>query len=484
MKILIIEQTNQAGHKKSWRITPQESPAVFGSSRLAQIISQDPTTTPIEGVFEFKNNEWMFYDLHRERIENALTCKIDDEILLKLDSSQLKILCFEKKTNVSESLDQSATAAEAQKNDSSRKPYQLFVVRHGKQVLETRVLEFSENFKSDKIENCPTMKPVQADSWNRQTVGLYEISQKTVYLKSQNDISGFSKSDLLDEDSQKNATIIISASFLIGLLALFSPKGSTDFAPPEIPKTVQRIIVRNEVRKPKSASAPIAERTPSSIPEPTQSEKTTGSKVAHLLKNIQSGRISTLIGKVSAQIAKSKNLIISGGLAAGTAQTGPALSALGPVDKSGRDWSTDAKGAGLTVNTQGKGGGKNTHSFGSLAGGKVGSGGVGLIEDESEVTGGLDRDIIAQYIKSQLGQILYCYERQLSAQPDLFGKVAIRFEIGSAGEVTSQKIGDTTLKNSSVEGCILNRVAAWKFPAPQGGTKVLVTYPFLFKSTN
>lgn len=89
------------------------------------------------------------------------------------------------------------------------------------------------------------------------------------------------------------------------------------------------------------------------------------------------------------------------------------LSALGSSERSGRDWSTDAKGAGLTVNTQGKGGGKNTQGLGTLQGGKVGTGGVGLIEDESEVVGGLDRDIIAQYIKTQLGQILYCYERQL-----------------------------------------------------------------------
>lgn len=107
-----------------------------------------------------------------------------------------------------------------------------------------------------------------------------------------------------------------------------------------------------------------------------------------------------------------------------------------------------------------------------------------MIEDESEIVGGLDREIIAQYIKTQLGQILYCYERQLSAQPDLFGKVAVKFEIGPTGQVGFAKIGDTTLKNSTVEGCILNRIAGWKFPTPQGGTKVLVTYPFLFKSTN
>ncbi len=107
-----------------------------------------------------------------------------------------------------------------------------------------------------------------------------------------------------------------------------------------------------------------------------------------------------------------------------------------------------------------------------------------MIEDESEIIGGLDREVIAQYIKTQLGQILYCYERQLSASPDLYGKIAVKFTIAGSGQVETQSINDTTLKNHSVGNCILNKVSKWKFPEPRGGTKVLVTYPFLFKSTN
>jgi TonB family protein len=121
---------------------------------------------------------------------------------------------------------------------------------------------------------------------------------------------------------------------------------------------------------------------------------------------------------------------------------------------------------------------------GKLHAGKTGSGGIGLLEEEGEISGGLDKEIIASYIKSQLGQILYCYERQLSARPDLFGKVSVRFTIGSSGQVDEQSIADTSLKDKLVESCILQRVGKWKFPAPDGGTRVLVTYPFLFKSTN
>src|SRR5687768_5498130 len=112
MKILIIEQHTKLGHKKSWKITPQESPAVFGSSRLAQVISQDPYATPFEGVFEFRNDGWAFFDLHKERIENSLTCKIESEKTLQFEESELKITCIEKKISLSEIIDQSAESPE------------------------------------------------------------------------------------------------------------------------------------------------------------------------------------------------------------------------------------------------------------------------------------------------------------------------------------------------------------------------------------
>src|SRR5690606_29254801 len=107
----------------------------------------------------------------------------------------------------------------------------------------------------------------------------------------------------------------------------------------------------------------------------------------------------------------------------------------------------------------------------------VGNSSVGIIEEETEIQGGLDREVIARVIQSQLGQIRYCYERQLSARPDMYGKVLVRFTIGADGSVVTQNIGTSTLNNAMVEGCMLRRVAAWRFPQPQGGTSVLVTYP-------
>ena len=77
------------------------------------------------------------------------------------------------------------------------------------------------------------------------------------------------------------------------------------------------------------------------------------------------------------------------------------------------------------------GGGSGEYKgYGGLAVGNVGNASVGVLDEETEVEGGLDKEVIARYIKSQLGQIRYCYERQLSANPELYGKVLVKFTIG------------------------------------------------------
>ena len=134
--------------------------------------------------------------------------------------------------------------------------------------------------------------------------------------------------------------------------------------------------------------------------------------------------------------------------------------------------------------TVGKGTGASgsLRGSGSLSAGGVGTANVGIVEEETEVRGGLAREVIAQTIQGYLGQIRYCYERQLSAQPDLYGKVIVNFTISGNGKVGAQQISSTTLKNSLVEGCILRRISGWRFPTPEGGTSVVVKYPFMFRS--
>jgi TonB family protein len=207
-------------------------------------------------------------------------------------------------------------------------------------------------------------------------------------------------------------------------------------------------------------------------PAPTQ---------AASLKNSPVGiRISQLLGKVSSAEARTKNIVATKSGLSAELGGGRALAMIGKTESSGRNWQGESQNVGTGKIQGGNGSALNA----GLNTGRTGKGGIGLIENESEVSGGLDKDVIAQYIKTQLGQILYCYERQLSATPDLFGKISVKFTIAESGNVNTQSILTSSLKNLPVENCVLGKIAKWKFPAPQGGMLVQVTYPFLFKSTN
>ena len=144
-----------------------------------------------------------------------------------------------------------------------------------------------------------------------------------------------------------------------------------------------------------------------------------------------------------------------------------------PVGKGG-----NIKGGG-GYGTKGKGGGKAGYGKLSL----VGSAGNAPIPlgKEAIVQGGLDRDLISAVIERNKGQITFCYEQGLQGDPTLGGRVAVNFEIGSNGRVRTAGILNTTLHSSMVENCIIRRLKSWKFPLPEGGVNVKVSYPFLLR---
>jgi len=131
--------------------------------------------------------------------------------------------------------------------------------------------------------------------------------------------------------------------------------------------------------------------------------------------------------------------------------------------------------------TKGKGGGQAGYGKMSL----VGSAGTSTIPlgREALVEGGLDRDLIADVINRHMGQFRFCYEQGLQSSPGLAGRVAVRFTIGSNGQVKSAGIDNTTMNSSLVESCVVNRMRSLKFPLPEGGVDVKVSYPFMFRRT-
>jgi TonB family protein len=134
------------------------------------------------------------------------------------------------------------------------------------------------------------------------------------------------------------------------------------------------------------------------------------------------------------------------------------------------------------IGTKGRGGGMGKYGdgMGLGMGGKKGVD-IGIAASDPVVMGSLDKELIRQVIRRNIGQIRYCYESQLSRYPKLSGKVSVKFTITGQGSVSSSSVAQSTAGNAELETCVAGRVRTWIFPKPKGGGIVLVTYPFIFK---
>ncbi len=99
-----------------------------------------------------------------------------------------------------------------------------------------------------------------------------------------------------------------------------------------------------------------------------------------------------------------------------------------------------------------------------------------------KVEGGLTKDQVRREVQRHRAEIRYCYERRLNLRRDLEGKVAVRFIVGGTGDVLVARATDqTTLPDAEVGACLTRKIMRWRFPRPQGGGQVVVTYPFMFR---
>ena len=100
---------------------------------------------------------------------------------------------------------------------------------------------------------------------------------------------------------------------------------------------------------------------------------------------------------------------------------------------------------------------------------------------EMVILGSLDRSLVDAVIKRNMAQIRYCYQRELTKNPSLAGKITIKFVIAKDGSVSQATTKTSTMDNTVVESCIAGRVQKMTFPEPEPGSGVvIVTYPFLF----
>jgi hypothetical protein len=472
MNLMKITQTTHDGRKKIWKLQHRHPLVVFGCSRKADLVSIEAHGESFTAVLEYKNFNWHYISFSPQA-EQAETL-VKNGHIIKLPTSDLKFETSENNLQLLKSMEYLSKGTGVQT--------QVFLIIKNNRLLNTFASPAHKKVLLNLGGQIQKMDLATSQDWTEIKIGDYSIKSK---LMSAPDISIYLKNSkqLLPVETQKGLGFTFGATLLIVLLSFLMAKKESPFAAHIPTQSAQILVTKKDLKKSKNRQLQASE--PANSADSGATSSASEKHMAARLKTSVGLRISQLLGKVSSTEARTKNVLVTtNGNAADQLASGRALSSVGKVASSGRNWNGEVLGFAGKVSTVGHGGGQSGKGLASgLGQGKTGTGGVGLIEDESEVVGGLDREIIAQYIKTQLGQILYCYERQLSANPNLYGKIAVKFTITGTGGVETQTINDTTLKNISVESCILNKISKWKFPEPKGGTKVLVTYPFLFKST-
>ena len=96
---------------------------------------------------------------------------------------------------------------------------------------------------------------------------------------------------------------------------------------------------------------------------------------------------------------------------------------------------------------------------------------------------GLSKSLVGEHLTRRWNQFKFCYSRQLDRDPNLWGKVTVNFTIHGNGRVREAMVINSSLNNANVEECVLRTIRRIIFPRPQGGGEVIVTYPFLFTTT-
>ncbi|MNJ94721.1 hypothetical protein D3C87_124230 [compost metagenome] len=279
----------------------------------------------------------------------------------------------------------------------------------------------------------------------------------------------------VEQKKDLKASLLVAFCLFLLLMSVvkFAPRESAK-ADEEIKQQIVRILKTVEQRK-------VVAPTSNMMADPTATKMPT-TKKAEMVK--RTGALSVL-----GSLKSGKN---RGGLNLGAVNTtaGPGLGGTGgsggvQTSLYGKGLTSAPLGPGANIaggggyGTKGKGGGQAGYGSLSLAGS---AGGAPVpLGAEAEIAQGLDRSQIDEVIRRNLGQVRFCYEQALQGTPSLSGRVAMDFVIGGNGLVKTAAVGNSSMANKGVEDCITMRLKTWKFPLPQGGVDVKVSYPFVLR---
>lgn len=96
------------------------------------------------------------------------------------------------------------------------------------------------------------------------------------------------------------------------------------------------------------------------------------------------------------------------------------------------------------------------------------------------VSGRLPKEVIQRIVRQNFGRFRLCYEKGLAANPNLQGRVSVRFVIDRNGAVSNVSNGGSSIPDAGVVSCVISAYYGLSFPKPEGGI-VTVVYPISFE---
>ena len=94
--------------------------------------------------------------------------------------------------------------------------------------------------------------------------------------------------------------------------------------------------------------------------------------------------------------------------------------------------------------------------------------------------GKIDAFVVRQKVHKDLPKINRCYESALRYEPELAGKVRVRFDVVRKGHVQGVHVVENTTGHEGVERCVARVVGAIRFPSRRSGKPLSFTLPFVF----
>ncbi|MDX9730649.1 MAG: AgmX/PglI C-terminal domain-containing protein [Bdellovibrionales bacterium] len=491
---LFLEHKKDGKQTRRHRVTAERRLFVIGSSRDADLRIGGENVQGCHAVLQFRSPHWYVKSL---AVETGIPVRVNDqEVIEAVVSEETKIEIGGNRIELFSKQRTESLFSDGEKTAGPLDLHQIVISNAKGKIIETKVVPAGQPYHYfDGEKSIPLVSPPSAE-WVETTLERKTVRQRLVSRQELAAAEGIH----VDQDLKKPAAAAFLLVFLmIGsllLLSKFSSKEEPTVALDQ--KSIDMIFNAEAIKKKRTEAKKVTQTakqrsggssdaqvaTPVAMPNqstaPVQSEKATAA-----LNSIRNAGLSNLVGKIAKRANTNGIMVGAQGVSPDTKGAGRALFSNGTSTTGGGGTAAVAGDSYRLggIATKGVGGGATGVRDGTgLAGGTVGTGDVAMVDEETVIEGGLDRDVIADVIRRNLGQIRYCYERQLSSNPDLYGKLLVRFTIDAGGGVLEPKVDTSTLKSSLVEGCVLRRLAGWKFPLPKGGTQVRVSYPFLFKA--